>query len=116
MYHMLRLACETQSPSRVVYELDPSYWMNEQRSGSTQIFFYQEFPASRSKFFYFLDKIINLDFRSALAPWSYYRNLIGQVPDHIRRKQSTAYKTMTHLSWKSREAITRAGALSIGTG
>ena len=30
--------------SRVVYELDPSYWMNEQRSGSTQIFFYQEFP------------------------------------------------------------------------
>lgn len=92
MYHMLRLACETQSPSRVVYELDPSYWMNEQRSGSTQIFFYQEFPASRSKFFYFLDKIINLDFRSALAPWSYYRNLIGQVPDHIRRKQSTAYK------------------------
>ena len=66
MYHMLRLACETQSPSRVVYELDPSYWMNEQRSGSTQIFFYQEFPASRSKFFYFLDKIINLDFRSAL--------------------------------------------------
>ena len=92
MYHMLRLACETQSPSRVVYELDPSYWMNEQRSGSTQIFFYQEFPASRSKFFYFLDKIINLDFRSALAPWSYYRNLIGQVPDHIRRKQSTSYK------------------------
>ena len=52
MYHILRLACETQSPSRVVYELDPSYWMNEQRSGSTQIFFYQEFPASRSKFFF----------------------------------------------------------------
>ena len=92
MYHMLRLACETQSPSRVVYELDPSYWMNEQRSGSTQIFFYQEFPASRSKAAYFLDKIINLDFRSALAPWSYYRNLIGQVPDHIRRKQSPSYK------------------------
>ena len=92
MYYMLRLACETQSPSRVVYELDPSYWMNEQRSGSTQIFFYQEFPLSRSKAAYFLDKIINLDFRSALAPWSYYRNLVGRIPDHIRRKQSSSYK------------------------
>ena len=92
MYYMLRLACETQSPSRVVYELDPSYWMNEQRSGSTQIFFYQEFPLSRSKAAHFLDKIINLDFRSALAPWSYYRNLVGRIPDHIRRKQSSSYK------------------------
>ena len=66
--------------------------MGPVRSGSTQIFFYQEFPASSSKAAYFLDKIINLDFRSALAPWSYYRNLIGQVPDHIRRKQSPSYK------------------------
>lgn len=92
MYYMLKLACETQSPSRVVYELDPSYWMNEQRSGSTQIFFYQDFPLSRAKAGYFLDKIIRLDFRSALAPWSYYRNLIGEIPEHIRQKQSAAYK------------------------
>ena len=116
MYHMLRLACETQSPSRVVYELDPSYWMNEQRSGSTQIFFYQEFPAPGPSF-YFLDKIINLDFRSALAPWSYYRNLIRPGPGpYYAASKALPIKTMTHLSWKSREAITRAGALSIGTG
>lgn len=92
MYYLLKLACETQSPSRVVYELDPSYWMNEQRSGSTQIFFYQDFPLSRSKAAYFMDKIVKLDFRSALAPWSYYRNLLRQIPEHIRKKQSPAYK------------------------
>lgn len=92
MYYLLRLACETQSPERVVYELDPSYWMNEQRSGSTQIFFYQEFPASVSKAAYFMDKVANLDFRSTLAPWSYYRNLYGKIPEHFRVKQSDAYK------------------------
>lgn len=92
MYYLLKLACETQSPRRVVYELDPSYWMNDQRSGSTQIFFYQEFPVSPAKFSYFMDKITGLDFRSALAPWSYYRNLFREIPQHIRVKQSDAYK------------------------
>lgn len=92
MYYLLKLACETQSPSQVVYELDPSYWMNEQRSGSTQIFFYQEFPASAAKTAYFFDKISALDFRSTLAPWSYYRNLYAEIPKHIRAKQSEAYK------------------------
>lgn len=92
MYYLLKLACETQSPSQVVYELDPSYWMNEQRSGSTQIFFYQDFPLSVSKAAYFMDKILNLDFRSELAPWSYYRNLYARIPQHIRKKQSQAYR------------------------
>lgn len=92
MYYLLKLALETQTPSQVVYELDPSYWMNEQRSGSTQIFFYQEFPVSMAKAGYFLDKTAGLDFRSTLAPWSYYRNLYGQIPNNIRLKQSQAYK------------------------
>lgn len=92
MYYLLKLACETQSPSQVVYELDPSYWMNEQRNGSTQIFFYENFPPSMAKAAYFMDKIAGLDFRSALAPWSYYRNLYGQIPQNIRIKQSAAYK------------------------
>lgn len=92
MYYMLRLACETQSPSQVVYELDPSYWMNQQRSGSTQIFFYEDFPLSLTKAAYFMDKIANLDFRLTLAPWSYYRNLYSQVPAHIRTKMSRAYR------------------------
>ena len=53
MYYLLKLACETQSPSQVVYELDPSYWMNEQRNGSTQIFFYQDFPGIKGKILLF---------------------------------------------------------------
>lgn len=92
MYHLLKLACETQAPGQVVYELDPSYWMNEQRSGSTQIFFYQDFPVSMAKAGYFMDKLLDLDFRSTLAPWSYYRNLYSQIPLHISQKQSAAYK------------------------
>lgn len=92
MYYLLRLALETQKPKRVVYELDPSYWMNEQRSGSTQIFFYREFPLSVTKLAYYADKVSGLDFRSTLAPWSYYRNLYGQIPDNIRRKAGEAFK------------------------
>lgn len=96
MYYLLRLACETQNPSHpvtsVVYELDPSYWMNEQRSGSTEIFFYREFPWSAVKLAYYVDKINSLDFRSTLAPWSYYRNLYSQITDNIHKKQTEAYK------------------------
>ena len=93
MYYLLRLAAETQNPSQVVYELDPSYWMNEQRSGSTEIFFYQDFPPSAAKFLYFMDKIAGLDFRSTLAPWSYYRNLYAQIPSNIQKKLSPAYRS-----------------------
>lgn len=92
MYYLLKLALETQKPSLVVYELDPSYWMNEQRRGSTQIFFYKEFPFSGAKLEYFADKIMKLDFRSTLTPWCYYRNLYGQMADNLRLKGSEAYR------------------------
>lgn len=92
MFYLLKLACETQKPDYVVYELDPSYWMNEQRSGSTEIFFFREFPPSFAKVAYFTDKISSLDFRSTLAPWSYYRNLYGSALEHSKVKQSEAYK------------------------
>ena len=49
MYYLLKLALERQKPSYVVSELDPSYWMYEQRRGSTQIFFYKEFPFCAAK-------------------------------------------------------------------
>jgi hypothetical protein len=91
-YYLLQLACETQTPSTVVYELDPSYWMNEQWGGSTKISFYKDFPPSRAKTAYFFDKILSLDFRYALAPWSYYRNRIGEIPKTLRDKRSDAYQ------------------------
>ena len=92
MYYLLKLTLETQKPSLVVYELDPSYWMNEQRRGSTQVFFYKEFPFSAAKLEYFADKIMKLDFRSTLTPWCYYRNLYGQMADNLRLKGSEAYR------------------------
>lgn len=92
MYYLLKLACEKQKIKTVVYELDSSYWINTQRKGSTEIFFYKEFPASRSKLEYFSDKIVKLDFLAALTPWMYYRNLYSNAISNIKLKQSDAYK------------------------
>lgn len=92
MYYLLKLVCEKQNPKRIVYELDPSYWMLEQRQGSTPIFFYKEFPFSAAKISYFFDKVMRLDFRSTLAPWGYYRNEYTNIGKNIRVKQSEAYK------------------------
>lgn len=91
-YYILKLACEKQNPKRIVYELDPSYWMLEQRQGSTQIFFYKEFPLSWAKVEYFFGKIMELDFRSTLAPWGYYRSEYANMGKTIAVKQSEAYK------------------------
>ena len=40
-----------------------------------------------------MDKIAGLDFRSTLAPWSYYRNLYAQIPSNIQKKLSPAYRS-----------------------
>ena len=92
-YYLLKLVCETNQPDKIIYELDPSYWMLNQHEGATQIFFYKEFPFSMAKLEYFFGKIMELDFRSTLAPWGYYRNEYKNIGKNVTVKMSEAYKT-----------------------
>lgn len=91
-YYLMKEACKKGKPEKIIYELDPSYWILDQRLGSTSIFFYKEFPWSLNKMEYFANKIMELDFRETLFPWAYYRNLLPQMRDTVEKKCSDAYR------------------------
>lgn len=91
-YYLMKEAYKEQKPKKIIYELDPSYWMMDQRLGATAILFYKELPWSKNKAEYFLDKIMKLDYRESIFPWSYYRNNLLQAPQIIKKKMSREYR------------------------
>lgn len=91
-YYLMKEVCRKHKPRKIIYELDPSYWIQDQRQGSTAMFFYKEFPLSLNKAEYFLTKIMKQDFRSTLFPWSYYKNNLVKIKDTIEKKSSVMYR------------------------
>lgn len=91
-YFLIKEACKKHKPKKIIYELDPSYWILDQRLGSTAMFFYKEFPWSMTKLEYFAKKIVSQDYRSTLFPWSYYKNNLPLAINTIKKKLSSDYK------------------------
>lgn len=48
-YYLARLVAEKQSPTRIIYEVDPGYFVSEKEEGNNYLLFYHEFPFSRAK-------------------------------------------------------------------
>lgn len=91
-YFLIKEACKDHKPEKIIYELDPGYWITDQRLGSTSMFFYKEFPWSVNKLEYFAEKIASQDYRSTLFPWSYYKNNLFTAGDIIHKKLSQDYR------------------------
>ena len=91
-YYLIKEACRQQKPKKIIYELDPSYWITDQNMGTVAGMFYKEMPWSMNKLQYLGDKIIKLDYRQTIFPWSYYKNLLPQAPQTIRKKLSAEYR------------------------
>lgn len=92
-YYLVKEACRTNKPTRVIYELDPSYWSTPQNNGANSVYIYQNYPMSTVKLEYFKAKIMEMDWRVTLAPWFYYRDQYKNVQSTIRMKNSKAYRT-----------------------
>lgn len=74
-YYLVRLACASgHKPKRVIYELDPSYWVQQEPEDGNSYYIYRAFPAGMTKLRYFRNKIMHLNWRFALAPWWNYRD------------------------------------------
>lgn len=72
-YYMIRLLIELgKKPSRVIYEISPSYFTLEKEEGNNYLLFYHEFPFSRAKLEYFWDAVADCNFRMMLFPWYEY--------------------------------------------
>lgn len=71
-YYLAKLLVETQKPKRIVYEVDPGYFVTEKEPGNNYLVFYHEFPLSKAKAEYFAAAMGDCDFRSVLFPWYEY--------------------------------------------
>ena len=78
-YYLARLVAEKQNPKRIIYEVDPGYFVSEKEEGNNYLLFYHEFPFSKAKLEYFWNSIAKCNFRTILFPWYDY-SLSYEVP------------------------------------
>lgn len=71
-YYLAKLAVEKQKPTRIIYEIDPGYFVSEKEEGNNYLLFYHEFPFSMAKLEYFWNSIAKCNFRTILFPWYEY--------------------------------------------
>lgn len=71
-YYLTKLMIETEKPERIIYEVDPGYFVTEKEVGNNYLLFYHEFPLSRAKLEYFQATMMECDFRTAIFPWYEY--------------------------------------------
>lgn len=71
-YYITKLINEKQKPKRIIYEVDPGYFVTEKEEGNNYLLFYHEFPFSRAKLEYFWNSIAKCNFRTVLFPWYEY--------------------------------------------
>ena len=92
-YYIIKEACRVNKPKKIIYELDPGYWVSTATLGPEYRTVYDEFPMSEVKAEYYLDKIWNVDFRTTLFPWYLYRKGIKGAGARFTSKFSHAYKS-----------------------
>ena len=78
-YYIARLINEKQSVDRIIYEVDPGYFVSEKEEGNNYLLFYHEFPLSMAKLGYFRDSVAKCNFRTVFFPWYEY-SLSYEVP------------------------------------
>lgn len=92
-YYLAKLAVEKQAPTRIIYEVDPGYFVTEKEEGNNYLLFYHEFPFSRAKLEYFAASIAKCNFRTVLFPWYEYslKYEIGKLKDTVYQKINDNY-------------------------
>ena len=92
-YYLARLIDEKQKLSRIIYEVDPGYFVSEKEEGNNYLLFYHEFPFSKAKLEYFAASIAKCNFRTVLFPWYEYSLSyeMENMRDTISRKWNKDY-------------------------
>ena len=113
-YYIIKEACRVNKPKKIIYELDPGYWVSTATLGPEYRTVYDEFPMSEVKAEYYLDKIWNVDFRTTLFPWYLYRKGIKGAGARFTSKFSHAYKNYNDSFYNEpSQAYTSQGQIRI---
>lgn len=100
-YYLIREADRVHDLKRVIYELDPGYWVTGDGENGQYISYLKEFPLSWVKLAYWKDKLLDGDFRSTVFPWYFYRNQITSIRETVATKQSRQYKEYSFENFNS---------------
>lgn len=103
-YYLTKLIKEKQNPKRIIYEVDPGYFVSEKEEGNNYLLFYHEFPFSKTKVEYFWNSIAKCNFRTVLFPWYEYSLSyeLPKVKDTFTQKVTGDYD-VSHLKSDSQE-------------
>ena len=103
-YYLTKLIKEKQNPKRIIYEVDPGYFVSEKEEGNNYLLFYHEFPFSKAKLGYFWNSIAKCNFRTVLFPWYEYSLSyeLPKVKDTFAQKVTGDYD-VSHLKSDSQE-------------
>ena len=100
-YFIVKEAIRVGHPKRVVYELDPGYWVAEKSKGAEYREMYDEFPKSLVKAEYYHQLLWGQDWRMTIFPWYLCRTGLKNPFERIRTKLGEAYKNFDDSFWNS---------------
>lgn len=103
-YYIIKEMLRHQKPEKVIYELDPGYWITECSLGPDYATLYEEMPMSLVKLEYFRDKMLEIDFRATLFPWYVYRQGIKNVVSNLKFRASETYKNYEDAAYNNTES------------
>lgn len=102
-YYICKEAKRHNALKRIVYVLDPGYWIASPSQDATYASFYYETPFSFNKLDYGLHKMIKADFRTLIFPWYLHRQNLK--PDNIKAnlamKRKEEYKSYSASVYES---------------
>lgn len=104
-YYILKEMLRYQKPEKVIYELDPGYWITECSLGPDYATVYEEIEPSLVKLEYFRDKMLDIDFRATLFPWYVYRQGYKNVIANLKLRTSDAYKNYEDALYSNAESV-----------
>ncbi|MCI8825125.1 MAG: hypothetical protein HFH63_04425 [Lachnospiraceae bacterium] len=93
-YYKVKEICRHHVPEEIVYEIDGGYWTTEEYIGTDSCSIFREMKWSGVKAEFFLDRLLDKDFRVTLFPWYLYRKKYRMIPENIKNKFSGSYQNL----------------------
>lgn len=113
-YFMVKEICRKYTPEKIIYELDPGYWVTKASLGPDYATVYEEMPLSSVKVEYFREKMLGVDFRTTLFPWYVYRQGFRNVISTFKSRMTSEYRNYDETFYcNEHESYGNNGAVSI---
>ena len=103
-YYLTKLLIEKQQPKTIIFELSPGYFTTEKEKGNNYLLFYHEFPMSLTKAEYYVDTMLDCDFRSPLFAFHEYslQYELSKIKDTVYQQVTNNYD-VSYLKGKAQE-------------